>query len=70
MYDTFFMASYYKRLVKEHKKPAYCDKVTVDDKNAVLAQWKESEGKYRVIFGDLRIETVTADRLAELEKVQ
>lgn len=70
MYDTFFMASYYKRLLKEHKEPAYCDKVTVEDKSAILVCWKESEGKYRVIFGDLRIETVTADRLAELEKVQ
>jgi hypothetical protein len=70
MYDTFFMASYYKRLVKEHKEPAYCDKVTVEDQNAVLVRWKESESKYRVIFGNLRIETVTADRLAELEKVQ
>ena len=39
-----------------------------DDGNAVLVRWKESEGKYRVVFGDVSIETITAERLAELEK--
>ncbi len=69
MYDAFLMASYYKRLVNEHRDAAYYgDKVVPDDGNAVLVRWKESVGKYRVVFGDLSIETITPERLAELEK--
>jgi len=30
-------------------------------------RWKVSDGQYRVIFGDLHAETVTAEVLAELE---
>jgi hypothetical protein len=31
-------------------------------------RWKVSDREYRVIFGDLRTQTVTAEKLAELEK--
>jgi len=62
---------FYGELVKEDRDPAYYgDKVTVQDSSALLLRWKESEGKYKVVFGDLRIETVTSERLAELEKVK
>jgi len=37
------------------------------DKAKVLLRWKLKEGDYRVIYGDLRTETVKADRLKELE---
>jgi hypothetical protein len=30
-------------------------------------RWKTSDNEYRVIFGDLRAETDTAEKLAELE---
>jgi hypothetical protein len=33
------------------------------DKDKVLFRWKLGDGKYEVIFGDLRSETVTAERL-------
>src|SRR5262245_37034500 len=39
-----------------------------DDKDRVLFRWKQPDGDYRVIYGDLRAETVTAERLKELEK--
>ena len=34
----------------------------------VLLRWKVSENEYRVIFGDLHAETVSPEKLAELEK--
>ena len=33
----------------------------------VLLRWKVSDNEYRVIYGDLHVETVAADKLAELE---
>jgi hypothetical protein len=41
--------------------------VTPEKKGKVLFRWKLDDGRYRVIFGDLRAETVTAGRLKELE---
>ena len=37
------------------------------DKDKVLLRWKLDDGRYQVIFGDLRAETVTAERLRALE---
>jgi outer membrane lipoprotein-sorting protein len=37
------------------------------DKGKVLLRWKLDDGRYEVIFGDLRAETVTAERLHTLE---
>jgi hypothetical protein len=60
---------FYAQLVQENKDPAYYgDKVTADDVNAVLMRWKVSDDEYRVIFGDLTAENVSAERLAELEQ--
>jgi len=51
------------------KDPAYYGKtVTPQDTDKVLMRWKVSENEYRVIFGDLRAETVTLEKLADLEK--
>lgn len=62
---------FYGELVKEDKDPAYYgDTVTAEDANAVLIRWKISDDEYRVIFGDLTAEKVTAESLAEIEKVQ
>lgn len=38
-----------------------------NDKTKVLFRWKLENGTYRVIFGDLRAETVTAEKLKGLE---
>ena len=52
--DIFFAGVYYRRLTKLKKEPTYYDdKITAEDKNAVLIHWKESDDKYRVIFGNL-----------------
>jgi hypothetical protein len=37
------------------------------DKEKVLFRWKLDDGQYRVIFGDLKTETVSAERLKTLE---
>jgi len=57
------------RLERDKKDPAYYGKtVTPKDADKVLMRWKVSDNEYRVIFGDLHAETVTSEKLAELEK--
>ncbi|MHC4352947.1 MAG: hypothetical protein ACYS0H_09515 [Planctomycetota bacterium] len=58
----------YTTLEKEGKEPAYYgDKVSAATPEAVLFRWKTGDNSYRVVFGDLRTEDVSAARLAELE---
>ena len=45
----------------------YGDRVTPRDFDRVLLRWRLDDGDYRVIYGDLRVETVSAGRLEELE---
>ncbi|HPC93646.1 MAG TPA: hypothetical protein PLU87_01790 [Sedimentisphaerales bacterium] len=53
----------------DKKDPAYYGKtVTPQDADKVLLRWKVSDSEYRVIFGDLHAETVSPEKLAELEK--
>jgi hypothetical protein len=60
---------FYVGLVQDRKDPAYCGKtVTPKDADKVLLRWKLSDKEYRVIYGDLHAETVTPEKLAELEK--
>jgi hypothetical protein len=60
-------AFFYEALVQ--KDPAYYGKtVTPKDADKVLLRWKVSDSEYRVIFGDLHAETVSPEKLAELEK--
>jgi hypothetical protein len=55
-------------LMWDKKDPAYYGKtVTPKDMDKVLMRWKVSDNQYRAIFGDLRAETVTPEKLAELE---
>jgi hypothetical protein len=55
-------------LSQEQKEPAYYGNVVQPgDKALVLLRWKTGDNAYRVIFGDLHAETVSADVLAELE---
>jgi len=59
---------FYHELVQDKKDPAYYGKtVTPKDADKVLMRWKVSDNEYRVIYGDLRVETVTPAKLAELE---
>ncbi|HUV66126.1 MAG TPA: hypothetical protein VMW24_19695 [Sedimentisphaerales bacterium] len=59
----------YVGLVQQKKDPAYYGKiVTPKDSDKVLLRWKLSDSEYRVILGDLHAETVSPERLAELEK--
>jgi len=45
----------------------YGDSIDPDNSDALLLRWKLSEGKYKVIFGDLSAKTVTAEELIELQ---
>jgi hypothetical protein len=64
-----FLIQFRSRLLKDGTDPLYYGK-TVNPKDAdkVLMRWKVSNNEYRVIFGDLHAETVTAEKLVELEK--
>ena len=67
--DIGFAAFFYDKLVREKKDPAYYgDSATLNDPNSVLVRWKLSKNKYRVIYTSLKAETVTAEKLAELER--
>jgi hypothetical protein len=62
-------AVFYKTLVESKTDPAYYGKtVTPRDTDKVLMRWKLSDNEYRVIFGDLHAETVSPEKLAELEQ--
>ncbi len=61
-------AQYFSRLQTQNKEPVYSGAtVTAENPDKVLLRWKLDSGQYRVIFGDLRIEDVSPERLAELE---
>jgi hypothetical protein len=61
---------FYTGLVIEDKEPAYYgDMVTAEFPNAVLMRWRENDGLYKVIFGDLSTRKVTANQLALLEAI-
>ena len=67
-YDVFFASTFYDKLVRENKDVIYYgDKVTPKDKDKILIRWKIKKDKYHVIFGDLRVEDVSPEMLAELE---
>jgi hypothetical protein len=59
---------FYYWLRRQNKDRAYYgETVTPKGTDKVLMRWKVSENEYRVIFGDLHAETVTPEKLAELE---
>ena len=58
----------FNRVLRAKPDAAYYGKtVGPNDKDKVLLRWKLNDTQYRVIFGDLRIEDVTAASLTELE---
>jgi hypothetical protein len=63
------LGRFYDMLVGDEKRPKYYGKtVTPKDADKVLLRWKVSDNEYRVIYGDLHAETVTPEKLAELER--
>ncbi|MBC8470584.1 MAG: PDZ domain-containing protein [Planctomycetes bacterium] len=59
---------FYAKLDKQDKDPAYYgNNVTAGDADAVLMRWKVSDNEYRVIYGDLTSENISAEQLAALE---
>jgi hypothetical protein len=60
--------SFYGDLLAAEKDVAYYgDEVTVRDHDRVLLRWRLDDEQYRVIYGDMRSETVSVSRLTELE---
>jgi hypothetical protein len=60
---------FYTQMTGTEKEAVYYgDKVTADNPELVLLRWKVSDGKYRVIFGNLTATDVNEQELAELEK--
>lgn len=52
---------YYMQLVRDGHEPEYFgDSVTAEDADQVLLRWKLDDGQVRVIYGDLRVETLPA----------
>lgn len=60
--------SKYECLVRQGKEVVYYGKsIDPEDSNAVLMQWKLSDGEYGVMFGDLRTKIVSAEELIKLQ---
>jgi hypothetical protein len=55
-------------LYQENADVAYYGQtVEAKDKDKVLLRWQLDDGRYQVMYGDLRSETVSPERLRELE---
>jgi len=68
--DFFFASAFYDELMRKKKDVAYYgDKITPEDSGKLLMRWKISHDQYRVVFGNLTRKSVTAEQLAELEKL-
>jgi len=66
--DVLMVRSRYEYLTQMGKDVVYYGQsIDPQDCNAVLMQWKLADGKYRVIFGDLREKTINADELIKLQ---
>jgi hypothetical protein len=60
---------FYAKLSRDGNDPMYYGKdVKAGDANSVLMRWKVSDDTYRVIYGDLSAENVTAEKLKEMEQ--
>ena len=60
---------FYNKLVQDGNDPAYYGKdVNAADTDAILMRWKISDDTYRVIYGDLTAEDVTAEELKAMEQ--
>ncbi len=63
------VSGYYENLISQGIDVAYYgDRVDLEDANSVLMQWKVSEGRYKVIFADLRTKIVSPEELIGLQR--
>ena len=60
-------AEYQKLLSRGKEVYYYGDIIDTQDSNSILIQWKMADGNYRVIFANLRAETVTPQQLIRLQ---
>ena len=61
--------TFFGRLKAEQSELTYYgEKIQADHPNMVLLRWLQDDGQYRVVFGDLQVEMVTPEVLAELEQ--
>ncbi len=59
---------FYMDLTNDEKDPMYYGKtVTPKEADKILMRWKISDKEYRVIYGDLHAESVSPEKLSELE---
>lgn len=69
--DTFRVrpaSSFYGRLVKDEMSVVYFGHtVRPGDHDQVLLRWKTGDDQYRVVHGDLQVETVSGEALLEME---
>lgn len=69
--DIFFATVFYDKLNREKRDALYHgDSVTRQDAGRVLVSWTESKQRYRVVYGDLKAETVSAKQFAQLSSPQ
>jgi hypothetical protein len=62
------MSRFYEYLAKQGKEVVfYAESANINDSNSVLMQWKVSDGRYKVILGDLREIEVSAEELIKLQ---
>jgi hypothetical protein len=68
LFEIRSTCNFYAELSRSGSDPAYYgDDVVGSDFDRVLLRWRLDDGRYRVIYGDLRAETVDSSRLEKLE---
>ena len=62
------MEKFYTELRKQGEDVVYYgNTIKPGDSNAILMRTKTKEGKYRIIFGDMKSKTITAEELIKLQ---
>jgi hypothetical protein len=65
--DIFFATVFYDKLNRDKCGPQYPgDAVSRQDTGKVLVSWTESKERYRVVFGDLSVKTLSTEQFAQL----
>ncbi len=69
LHDIFFASAFYEKLQRENRNVRYDgDTVDPEDDGKMLMRWTESKGRYKVVFGDLSVRTLSAQQLAEFDR--
>ena len=62
------ISKFYENLTNQGVEVTYYgDSIKFVDSNSVLIHWKLSKDRHKVVFGDLKTETVTSEQLIELQ---